>query len=70
MSTRKGLPNWVDERARKAGPPDREIRFRAAARAIAESILRNRPTTGSPDVPDPDSRGRPTGHVARHRTTG
>ena len=51
MSTRKGLPNWVDERARKAGPPDREIRFRAAARAIAESILRTRPTTGSPDCP-------------------
>ena len=32
MSEREGLPDWVDQRARKEGPPDREIRFRAAAR--------------------------------------
>ena len=51
MSKREGLPDWVDERARKAGPPDREIRFRAAAKAIAETILRNRPSAGSPDCP-------------------
>ena len=51
MSTRDGLPDWVDERARRAGPPDREIRFRAAAKAIAESILRNRPSKGAPDCP-------------------
>jgi len=51
MSTRDGLPDWVDARARRAGPPDREIRFRAAAKAIAESILRNRPSKGAPDCP-------------------
>ena len=51
MSTRDGLPDWVDKRARRAGPPDREIRFRAAAKAIAESILRHRPSKGAPDCP-------------------
>ena len=51
MSERKGLPDWVERRARKEGPPDREIRFRAAAKAIAQSILRNRPSLDSPNCP-------------------
>ena len=51
MSEREGLPDWVDQRARKEGPPDREIRFRAAAAALAQSILRNRSSPGSPNCP-------------------
>ena len=51
MSEREGLPDWVGQRARKEGPPDREIRFRAAAAALAQSILRNRSSPGSPNCP-------------------
>jgi len=43
MSERAGLPDWVGQRARAAGPPDRDARFEVAAKAIATSILRNRP---------------------------
>jgi 5S rRNA maturation endonuclease (ribonuclease M5) len=43
MSERGVLPNWVGQRARAAGPPDRDVRFEVAAKAIATSILRNRP---------------------------
>ena len=51
MSEREGLGDWVKDRARRAGPPDMEIRFRAAANAIAASIKRNRPGEGNPDCP-------------------
>ena len=51
VSEREGLPDWVGPRARKEGPPDREIRFRAAAAALAQSILRNRSAPGSPNCP-------------------
>ena len=51
VSEREDLPDWVAKRARKEGPPDREIRFRAAAAALAQSILRNLPSTGSPNCP-------------------
>ena len=51
MSEREGLEDWVDERARRTGPPDREIRFRAAAKAMAASIRRNHPGEGNPDCP-------------------
>ena len=51
MSEREGLEDWVDDRARRAGPPDREIRFLAAAKAIASSIRRNRSGEGNPDCP-------------------
>jgi len=43
MSDRGRLPDWVGQRARAAGPPDRDVRFEVAAKAIATSILRNRP---------------------------
>ncbi len=43
MSERGGLPDWVGQRARAAGPPDRAVRFELAAKAIASAILRNRP---------------------------
>tara|TARA_B100001750_G_C15256496_1_gene470472 strand:- start:75 stop:587 length:513 start_codon:yes stop_codon:yes gene_type:complete len=51
MSEREGLGDWADNRARRTGPPDREIRFRTAAKAIAASIKRNRPGEGKPDCP-------------------
>ena len=51
MSEREGLGDWVDDRARRAGPPDREIRFRAAAKAMAASIKRNLSGEGNPDCP-------------------
>jgi len=51
MSEKEGLGDWVDDRARRAGPPDREIRFRAAAMALAASIKRNRSGAGNPDCP-------------------
>ena len=51
VSEREGLPDWVSQSARKEGPPDREIRFRAAAAALAQSILRNRPLPDSPNCP-------------------
>lgn len=51
MSEREGLPDWVGQRSRREGPPDREIRFRAAAEAMARSILRNRSSPGSPNCP-------------------
>ena len=51
MPEKEGLGDWVDDRARRAGPPDREIRFRAAAMAIAVSIRRNRSGEGNPDCP-------------------
>ena len=51
MPEKEGLGDWVDDRARRAGPPDREIRFRAAAKAIAASIRRNRSGEGNPDCP-------------------
>ena len=51
VSEREDLPARVAKRARKEGPPDREIRFRAAAAALAQSILRNLPSTGSPNCP-------------------
>ena len=51
MSEREGPGNWVDDHARRVGPPDREIRFRAAAKAIAASIRRNRSGEGNPDCP-------------------
>ena len=51
VSEREGLPDWVSQSARKEGPPDREIRFRAAAAALAQSILRNRPSPDSPNCP-------------------
>ena len=51
MPEKEGLGDWVDDRARRVGPPDREIRFRAAAKAIAASIRRNRSGEGNPDCP-------------------
>ena len=51
MSEREGLEDWVDDRTRRAGPPDRKIRFLAAAKAIASSIRRNRSGEGNPDCP-------------------
>ena len=51
MSEREELPDWAGQRPRKEGPPDREIRFRAAAAALAQSILRNRSSLGSPNCP-------------------
>ena len=51
MSERGGLGDWVDDRARRAGPPAREIRFQAAAKAMAASIKRNRSGEGNPDCP-------------------
>ena len=51
MSEREGLGDWVDDRARRTGPPVREIRFRAAAKAMAASIKRNRSGAGNPDCP-------------------
>jgi 5S rRNA maturation endonuclease (ribonuclease M5) len=51
VSEREGLPDRVGPRARKDGSPDREIRFRAAAVAMAQSILRNRFSPGSPNCP-------------------
>ena len=51
VSEREGLPDRVGQRDRKEGPPDREIRFRAAAAALAQSILRNRPSPSSPNCP-------------------
>ena len=51
MPEKDGLGDWGDDRARRAGPPDREIRFRAAAKAIAASIRRNRSGEGNPDCP-------------------
>ena len=51
MPEKEGLGDWVDDRARRAGPPDREIRFRAAAKAIAASIRRNRSGEDNPDCP-------------------
>ena len=51
VSGREGLPDRVGQRDRKEGPPDREIRFRAAAAALAQSILRNRPSPSSPNCP-------------------
>jgi len=51
MSEREGLGDWVVDPARRVGPPDREIRFRAAAKAIAESIRRNRSGEGNPGCP-------------------
>ncbi|MEC7708224.1 MAG: hypothetical protein VYA39_00680 [Candidatus Thermoplasmatota archaeon] len=43
MSDREGLPDWVGRRARMSGSPNREVRFEKAARAIANSVIRNRP---------------------------
>ncbi len=43
MSEREGLPDWVGKRARLSGHSNREVRFEKAARAIANSIIRNRP---------------------------
>ena len=51
MPEKEGLGDWVDDRARRAGPPEREIRFRAAAKAIAASIRRNRSGEDNPDCP-------------------
>ena len=51
MPEKEGLGDWADDRARRAGPPDREIRFRAAAKAIAASIRRNRSGEDNPDCP-------------------
>ena len=51
MPDKEGLGDWVDDRARRAGPPARELRFRAAAKAIAASIRRNRSGEGNPDCP-------------------
>ena len=43
MSDKEHLPEWVGQRAKAAGPPDREVRFELAAKAMAQAILRNRP---------------------------
>ena len=43
MSDKEHLPEWVGQRAKAAGPPDREVRFKLAAKAMAQAILRNRP---------------------------
>ncbi|MDP6563148.1 MAG: hypothetical protein QF377_05215 [Candidatus Thalassarchaeum sp.] len=52
MSEREGIPDWAGQRARAAGPPDRDVRFEVAAKAIATSILRNRPIAeGGSDCP-------------------
>ena len=51
MPEKEGLGDWVADRARRGGPPDREIRFRAAAKAIAASIRRNRSGEDNPDCP-------------------
>ena len=51
MPEKEGLGDSVDDRARRVGLPDREIRFRAAAKAIAASIRRNRSGEGNPDCP-------------------
>ena len=51
MPQKEGLGNSDDDRSRRVGPPDREIRFRAAAKAIATSIKRNRSGKDNPDCP-------------------
>ena len=51
MPEKEGLGDWVADRARRGGPPDREIRFRAAAKAIAAGIRRNRSGEDNPDCP-------------------
>ena len=51
MPQKEGLGNSDDDRSRRVGPPDREIRFRAAAKAIATSIKRNRSGNENPDCP-------------------
>ena len=35
--------DWISHRAKAAGPPDREVRFQVAGRALGEARLRNRP---------------------------
>ena len=47
-----GASDWIQERAKTAGPPGRAIRFEMAARAFAESQLRNRmPLDGGAGCP-------------------
>ena len=43
MSEREGLPEWTGKRDATSGPPDRQVRFEKAAKAIATAIVRNRP---------------------------
>ncbi|MDP7002305.1 MAG: hypothetical protein QF911_01855 [Candidatus Thalassarchaeaceae archaeon] len=43
MSKREELPDWIGQRAKEAGPPDRAVRFELAAKALAKAILRNMP---------------------------
>ena len=40
------VEEWVSERAKAAGPPDREVRFKVAGRALGEARQRNRPVSG------------------------
>ncbi len=47
-----GASEWIQDKGKISGPPDREVRFNAAARAFAESQLRNRmPSEGGAGCP-------------------
>lgn len=47
-----GAGDWIQDRGKISGPPDREFRFNLAARAFAESQLRNRmPSEGGSGCP-------------------
>ena len=47
-----GASDWIQDGGKLGGPPDREIRFTLAARAFAESQLRNRmPSDGGAGCP-------------------
>ncbi len=47
-----GASDWVQDKGKISGTPDRELRFNLAARAFAESQLRNRmPSDGGAGCP-------------------
>lgn len=53
MSLRENLPNWVQERAKRDGPADREVRFEAAASALYAILVRNLPPMMEMDALNP-----------------
>jgi len=42
MSKREGLPEWINEKPRRNGSPNRDARYTMAGRALGEARLRNR----------------------------
>ena len=47
-----GASDWIQDKGKISGPPNREVRFNLAARAFAESQLRNRmPSDGGAGCP-------------------